>query len=178
MANQIYRVFPNKVELFKFFNMYAPELNVGISSRLPMNGFCVGSEHKAFRSYPNFLQALAALSGLDVDTRVSTFRLGTYIIFFNSAIPNPNRRGKTVEAVVAKQEVTEVKEEVKQEIATPETIDKAAVIAKAEALYDESDKRGSKDKLDVFATEYGVSLSKTKTFDNMMVDFKAAIESK
>ncbi|AKJ73307.1 major capsid protein [Salmonella phage 19] len=29
MANQNYRIFPNKVELFKFFGTYAPDLTLG-----------------------------------------------------------------------------------------------------------------------------------------------------
>lgn len=44
MANQNYRIFPNKVELFKFFGAYIPELNISASSRLPLNGFVLVSK--------------------------------------------------------------------------------------------------------------------------------------
>lgn len=165
MANQIYKIFPNKVELFKFFNIYAPELNVGVSSRLPPNGFAVGKDYKAFRSFPEFIAALAELSGLDVDVKSSTFRIGTFIIFFNSAIPNPNRRGKAVEATV---------------VAAPaaEALDVEALMVTAAALNDEADKKGSKDKLVELAEGHGVSLAKNKTFENMLADLKAALEAK
>lgn len=178
MANQIYKIFPNKVELFKFFGIYAPELNVAISCRLPINGFAVGSVHKAFRTFPEFIGALGEMSGLDVCTRTSTFRMGTFIIFFNSAIPNPNRRGKAVEAVVeAPVVVEEVAAPVVEEKAAP-VIDVDALVAQAAALNDEADKKGSKDKLAEFAEASGVALAKNKTFDNMLADFKAALETK
>ena len=48
MANQNYRIFPNKVELFKFFGAYIPELNISASSRLPLNGFVLGKQMKVF----------------------------------------------------------------------------------------------------------------------------------
>lgn len=171
MANQNYKIFPNKVELFKFFGTYAPELNVGISARLPMNGFALGSQHKAFRTFPDFIKALGEISGLDVDPYTSTFRMGTFIIFFNSPLPNPRRRGQAVAATIA---APVAKEEVKEE--TP-AVDHSAVLAEAAALNDESDKKGSKDKLAEFAASKGVTLLKTKTFDNMMIDFKAALEA-
>ncbi|AFC21383.1 hypothetical protein GAP31_202 [Cronobacter phage vB_CsaM_GAP31] len=168
MANQNYRIFPNKVELFKFFGTYAPELNVGVSARLPLNGFCVGKEHKAFRNSVDFFKALAEISGLDVDAEHSTLRMGTYIVFFNSALPNPNRRGKAVEATVAPKvdaSVVEVK-----------SASYEAILTEAEALNDEADKKGSKDKLADLAATKGITLAKNKSFENMMADFKAALE--
>lgn len=173
MANQNYRIFPNKVELFKFFGTYATDLNVGISARLPLNGFCVGTEHKAFRNTVEFFKALAEISGLDVDAEHSTIRMGTYIVFFNSDLPNPKRRGKPVEAVVGP----------KGEEAKVETVNDAAksasyeaVLTEAEALNDEADKKGSKDKLADLAATKGITLTKNKSFENMMADFKAALE--
>lgn len=173
MANQNYRIFPNKVELFKFFGMYAPDLNVGISSRLPMNGFCVGTEHKAFRTSIDFFKALAEISGLDVDAEHSTLRMGTYIVFFNSALPNPNRRGKTVEATVGPKGETVNIEPVNEET---KSASYEAILAEAAALNDESDKKGSKDKLADLAATKGITLTKNKSFENMMADFKTALE--
>lgn len=46
----------------------------------------------------------------------------------------------------------------------------------AQSLYDESDKSGSKVKLEEYAREFGAELQRNKTFDNMMLDFKAAFE--
>lgn len=44
----------------------------------------------------------------------------------------------------------------------------------AQSLYDESDKSGSKVALESYAREFDVELSRGKTFENMMVDFKEA----
>ena len=46
----------------------------------------------------------------------------------------------------------------------------------SEALNDESDKNGSKDKLADLAATKGITLAKNKSFENLMADFKAALE--
>jgi len=172
MANQNYRIFPNKVELFKFFGTYTSDLNVGISARLPENGFCVGTQHKAFRNSIEFFKALGELSGLDVDAEHSTSRMGTYIVFFNSPLPNPNRRGKQVEARVENKKEEEVQvTQIETKSASYE-----AILAEAEALNIDSDKKASKDKLADLAATKGITLAKNKSFENMMTDFKAALE--
>lgn len=172
MANQQYRIFPNKVELFKFFGQYNADLNVGVSSRLPPNGFAIGTEHKAFRTFPDFIKALGEVSGLNVDEKTSTFRMGTFIVFFKGDIPNPNRRGKEVEAKIAKPE-TKLVDENKVEVKSATT---EATLKTAASLNDESDKAGSKAKLAEFAATKGVTLSKAKTFENMMADFEEALK--
>ncbi|MCK0651266.1 hypothetical protein [Escherichia coli] len=50
-----------------------------------------------------------------------------------------------------------------------------ALLQQAAALNNEDDKSGSKDALQTFAKEHGVTLSKAKTFQNMMKDFEAAL---
>lgn len=50
-----------------------------------------------------------------------------------------------------------------------------AILHQAAALNNEEDKSGSKDALQTFAKEHGVTLSKAKTFQNMMKDFEAAL---
>ncbi|VVZ16372.1 Uncharacterised protein [Escherichia coli] len=52
---------------------------------------------------------------------------------------------------------------------------KDEILKQAAALNKEDDKSGSKDALQTFAKEYGVTLSKAKTFQNMMKDFEAAL---
>ncbi|AKJ73308.1 inhibitor of prohead protease [Salmonella phage 19] len=136
-----------------------------------MNGFAVGKQHKAFRNSVEFFKALAEISGLDVDAEHSTLRMGTYIVFFNSPLPNPNRRGKAVEAIVGPKG-----EEVKTEELQVRSASYEAILAEAEALNDESDKKGSKDKLADLAATKGITLAKNKSFENMMADFKAALE--
>lgn len=52
---------------------------------------------------------------------------------------------------------------------------KDEILKQAAALNNEDDKSGSKDALQTFAKEHGVTLSKAKTFQNMMKDFEAAL---
>lgn len=52
---------------------------------------------------------------------------------------------------------------------------KDEILKQAAALNNEDDKSGSKNALQTFAKEYGVTLSKAKTFQNMMKDFEAAL---
>lgn len=52
---------------------------------------------------------------------------------------------------------------------------KDEILKQAAALNNEDDKSGSKDALQTFAKEYGVTLSKAKTFQNMMKDFEDAL---
>lgn len=52
---------------------------------------------------------------------------------------------------------------------------KDEILKQAAALNNKDDKSGSKDALQTFAKEYGVTLSKAKTFQNMMKDFEAAL---
>lgn len=178
MANQNYRIFPNKVTLFNFFGAYIPELNVSVSCRVPLNGFAIGKEHRAFRTFPEFFKALADLSGLPVDTKNSTLRVGNYIVFFDGEILPPTAVTRKVvpkveEAVVVKEEILEDNVEVKEET---QAVDVSVIVAEAKSLLDEADKKGSKDKLAEFAANKGVTLSKSKTFENMLADFESALK--
>lgn len=176
MANQNYRIFPNKVELFKFFGAYIPELNISASSRLPLNGFAIGKQMRAFRSFMEFFQELADLSGLPVDTKASTLRMGNFIVFFNGEITPPS----DVKSSVAKQKIEEtvVAQVIEDNAKANEQVnpDVKAIIAEASALLDETDKKGSKDRLAEFAANKGITLSKSKTFENMLADFESALK--
>ena len=46
----------------------------------------------------------------------------------------------------------------------------------AESLYNEDDKKGSKDTLEEYAREFDVELAKNKSFENMIKDFKKALK--
>lgn len=53
--------------------------------------------------------------------------------------------------------------------------EKSEIIAQAEALRDDSKKAASKAALEAFGLTHGVSLSRAKTFDNMLEDLKLAL---
>lgn len=158
MSKQQYKVFPNKVELFKFFGKYNDSINVSASSRLPMNGLAIGKQMKAFRTYPEFFGALAELSGLDIDAKASTLRMGTYIVFFN----------KEPDAVPATPLLS-------MEVSQPAK-DVGEILKQAAALNDEEDKAGSKARLIEFALEKGVTLKSNKGFDKLLIDFESSLK--
>jgi len=162
MAKQEYKVFPNKVELFKFFGKYNETINVSASARLPLNGLAIGNKMKAFRTYPEFFAALAELTGLDVDTKASTLRMGTYIVFFNKELDAPP------ETPLLTMDIPQIEERQK--------VDIDAILKEAEAFNDEGDKAGSKAKLIEFALTHGVTLRGNKGFEKLIVDFKDSLE--
>lgn len=178
MANQNYKIFPNKVELFKFFGKYNSEINVSASSRLPLNGLALGTKMQAFRTFSEFFSALAELTGLDVDAKASTIRMGTYIVFFNSPIAPPGEAVVKAEPAVVKDDKGEVIAEsvvVNPETETDPAI--AAILVEAATLNDEADKAGSKAKLVEFAKSKNIDLKGNKGFDKLLADFEAALKA-
>lgn len=178
MANQNYKIFPNKVELFKFFGKYNSEINVSASSRLPLNGLALGTKLQAFRTFAEFFAALAELTGLDVDAKASTLRMGTYIVFFNSPIDLSGEAVVKAEPTIVKDGKGDVIAE--SVVVTPETDTNPAITAillEAAALNDEADKAGSKAKLIEFAESKNIVLKGNKGFDKLLADFEAALKA-
>ncbi|UYL84849.1 hypothetical protein pEaSNUABM55_00051 [Erwinia phage pEa_SNUABM_55] len=178
MANQNYKIFPNKVELFKFFGKYNDTINVGASARLPINGLAIGNKMQAYRTFPEFYAALAELTGLDIDTKASTVRMGTYIIFFNKEQDLPGSEVVAAEPIVAKNEDGEI---IGESVVQPPQEDTnpsiEAILIEAAALNDEDDKQGSKAKLIDFAASKNIVLKGNKGFDKLLADFEAALKA-
>lgn len=177
MANQNYKIFPNKVELFKFFGKYNDTINVGASSRLPLNGLAIGTKMQAFRTFSEFFAALADLSGLDVDTKASTIRMGTYIVFFNKPIDLPGEAIVKTESNVIKNDegIIVAESVVVNPVESNPAID--AILIEAAALNDEADKAGSRAKLIEFAASKNIALKGNKGFDKLLVDFESALKA-
>lgn len=178
MANQNYKIFPNKVELFKFFGKYNKDINVSASSRLPLNGLALGKKMLAYRTFSEFFESLAELTGLDIDAKASTIRMGTYIVFFNSPVDLPGESIVVAEPKVIKNKDGEVLSETV--VVTPETDTNPAITAillEAAALNDEGDKAGSKAKLIEFAKSKNIDLKGNKGFDKLLADFEAALKA-
>lgn len=173
-----YRVFPNKIEMLKFFGSYIPDLDVKTSARLAPFMYVYKGKVMVERNFILFLRAMEEISGLEIDESVSAMRGGSYIVFFKKEIPRPTNRGATITATVTppvkKEEVTQP---ANADLAPVSEGDQnnAKIIEQALALNDESDKKGSKDKLAEFAAGMDITLNKTKTFENMIADLKTAL---
>lgn len=86
----------------------------------------------------------------------------------------PGGGGEESQGPTVPEEGTEQDPEQAQELRSSHS-DVDAILQQAAALNNEDDKSGSKDALQTFAKEHGVTLSKAKTFQNMMKDFEAAL---
>ncbi|QGZ16293.1 hypothetical protein Hena1_01430 [Erwinia phage Hena1] len=181
MANQNYKIFPNKVELFKFFGQFNKDINVSVSARLPLNGLAIGSKMQAFRSYPEFFSALAELTGQDLDTKASTLRMGNYIVFWNKTEDDKELPGPVIFSDVP----TQIKDK-DGEIIAEQTIEKQpedtnpqieALLVEAAALNNEEDKAGSKAKLVELAAEHNIVLKGNKSFSTFLAEFEAALKA-
>lgn len=185
-----YRVFPNKIEMLKFFGSYIPDLDVATSARLAPYMYVYKGKMVVERNFVLFLRSIEQLAGLEIDETISAQRGGTYIIFFNKELPRPDRRGQVLKASVAEdkkvdEQVSEPVEVVQEQTAPAPNAELAPVsdgeqevsklLQAAAALNSESDKKGSKDKLAEFAAARGITLNKTKTFENMLADLKTAL---
>lgn len=204
MAQAHLEVFQSEFHMLQFFGQYLPKLDVDASGRLAPFLYSYDSELVLARNLYEFLTQIEAMTALGINTLASVQKGNAFLIFFDDAIKSPDKFRESVGEIAAaranvipedKVEVQEplvslvqttvaapapeVKEEVVEVVVTEATArsdeDKAEILAKAEALRDDSKKAAAKAALEAFALELGVSLSKAKTFDAMLEDLKAAL---
>ncbi len=162
------RIFNNQVDFYEFLAEANPEINVGLSALLPPTEFVVGEKHFPCRTIVDFFEQIAEQTGLPIDTKASTIRMGVILLFFTEG------NGETT-ASVASQNAEPAIMTMSVEEAAPDNVD--AILQQAAALEDEADKSGSKVALEAFAKQHGVSLARNKTFANMMKDFETALRA-
>lgn len=171
------QTFPTELHMLRFFGQYLPKLNVVASARLPLFMYVYDGQKVVQRGLHGFLTAMEELTGLGINTKVSAQRGPFFIIMFNNAIRQPK-------AFAAEDEVSmetgasPVSEPLVSLAITESVKEENPLVAQAKLLYNDSDKRSSKNSLDEFATSHGISLNKGKTFEDMITDFTAALEAK
>lgn len=260
------RIFNNQITFYQYLANYNPDIDVGLSALLPPTQFVIKGVHYPCRSIVDFFTKLAEKTGLPIDTKISTIRMGVILLFFTK---DPDERTLTLQSgdvnltvapnvfkeKTAKFKVTVAEGYVWEHTAMPKKVEingeqcdvtyadqdqtftiqwpykkdetvnlglkatvkpepepepgpevpepplegdgegpvtdpqdgaasssasvvvenKDEILKQAAALNNEDDKSGSKDALQAFAKEHGVTLSKAKTFQNMMKDFEAAL---
>lgn len=75
------RIFNNQVDFYKFLAETNPEINVGLSALLPPTEFVVGEKHFPCRTIVDFFEQIAEQTGLPIDTKASTIRMGVILLF-------------------------------------------------------------------------------------------------
>lgn len=193
MSTTHYEMFPNEMYMLKYFGQYLPLLDVSASSRLPFYFYIYDGKPCPRRNFQEFLTDMEDYANLGIDIRASRMAGFHFVVFFKEkprapapVVVEPIKISDSITLDIITdlppvvQETVEVQEEIKEEV-KPEVVEKevredlAEIIAEAEALYKDSDKRGSKAALEKFATSKGVSLNKGGTFESMMTEFKAAL---
>lgn len=76
------RIFNNQVDFYEFLAETNPEINVGLSALLPPTEFVVGEKHFPCRTIVDFFEQIAEQTGLPIDTKASTIRMGVILLFF------------------------------------------------------------------------------------------------
>lgn len=193
MAAAHYEMFPNEMLMLKFFGKYLPLLDVNASSRLPFYFYIYDGKPCPRRNLQEFLTDMEDYADLGIDIRPSRMSGHFFVVFFKEKPREPApvtavESAPIVSDAVSFDIMTQVVEEVKPEVVVETTVEKVEVteekevradleeiLAEAQALYKDSDKRGSKAALEKFAAGKGVSLNKGGTFDAMMAELKAAL---
>lgn len=75
------RIFNNQVDFYEFLAETDPEINVGLSALLPPTEFVVGEKHFPCRTIVDFFEQIAEQTGLPIDTKASTIRMGVILLF-------------------------------------------------------------------------------------------------
>lgn len=188
-------VFQSEWHMLKFFGAYLPKLDVNASGRLAPFLYSYDGKLVLARNLYEFLKQMEALTALGIDPIASVQKNKAFLIFFNGVPKDASKfvlqteREATHRANVVASATKEIHVEELITTSVPETTvvepepevkeefspEKAEIIAQALALRDDSKKSASKAALEAFALEKGVSLTKSKTFDGMIEDLKAAL---
>lgn len=149
-----------------------------VEKSLGMPYFCYqtveGKEFK-FKILSHFLRSLNQECGTKFVDSKSVNRRNSFIIFYEEQDLPTEKVGIVLEKPVTEPTpVVEVLEEVSDEVSdTPVEAPQDALVDwldEVKALYDPSDKRGSKDKLEALGRTMDVELNKQKSFDNMVLE--------
>ena len=205
MAQPHLEVFQSEYHMLKFFGEYLPKLDVDASARLAPFLYQYDGEFVMGRNLYEFLEQIERMTALGINTIASVQKGHAYLVFFDEKPKCPVKFKESVAEIKALREAVlpadapeetplanlvqttvveaapEVKEEVEVVEEKPEVVsgrsdeDKAAILAQAEALRDDSKKAAAKAALEAFALTLEISLSKAKTFDAMLEDLKAAL---
>lgn len=195
MSKPHLEIFPSEYHMLKFFGQYLPKLDVEVSGRLGPFLYKYDDSLVMGSNLYNFLSQMEKMTALGIDTAASVQKGRTYLVFFHDKPKSPEKFKESVGEISAIREaqivefnnaiseplvqttVIENPDQVKTESEEVSRSDeqKAEALSHAESLRDDSKKAASKAALEEYALTLGVSLSRAKTFDNMLEDLKAAL---
>lgn len=212
MSKPHFEVFSSEYHMLQFFGKYLPGLDVATSAKLSPFLYKYDNKLILSRNLYEFLTQMEELTALGIDTRASTQKGKSFLIFFNeqpkdaedfssqavgdissastvitlpaveigdvitTEVPNGQVSLDTVSATVEHDKPAPAPVAIETVIdANNEDLEKEEFLKQAEALRDDTKKAASKAELEKLALTKGISLSKAKTFDDMMEDLKLAL---
>lgn len=183
-----YERFISEFHMLKFFGKYLPKLDVMASAKMVPGVYVYDGKVISTRNYWQFLEQMEALTDLGINFKSSTLRLSNYIVFFDKALKDPAQfvsnstpvnTGSLLSTEVKDPVIEPVVKLEEGEVVTigdiePEAkdVNVDAVMAEAAAL-NTGPAKAAKQALEEFGIKYGASLTKSKTFDNMLEELKA-----
>lgn len=200
MSKPHLEIFPSEYHMLKFFGKYLPKLDVEVSGRLGPYLYQYDGKLTMGRNLHEFLTQMEKMTALGINTHASVQKGRSYLVFFDDTPKTPEKFKQSVGEIKAIREAQidepkektiseplvqttviedadEVKEEselVKKESSRTEE-EKTEILNHAESLRDDSKKSAAKAALEEYALTLGISLSKAKTFDNMLEDLKSEL---
>lgn len=210
MSKPHFEVFASEYHMLQFFGKYLPGLDVATSAKLAPFLYKYDNKLILSRNLYEFLTQMEELTALGIDTRASTQKCKSFLVFFNEQLKNAEDfSAHSVEDIASASTVitlpaVEVGDVISTEVpgapasldtvsatiehsqpapaaietvieANNEELEKQEFLKQAEALRDDTKKAASKADLEKLALTKGISLSKAKTFDDMMEDLKTAL---
>lgn len=183
-----YERFISEFHMLKFFGKYLPKLDVMASAKMVPGVYVYDGKVISTRNFWQFLEQMEALTDLGINFKSSTIRLSNYIVFFDKALKDPAQfvsnstpvnTGSLLSTEVKDPVIEPVVKLEEGEVVTigdiePEAkdVNVDAVMAEAAAL-NTGPAKAAKQALEEFGIKYGASLTKSKTFDNMLEELKA-----
>lgn len=162
--SQEFKHFRNRVALYTHIGSLAKGFDVTASSRMVPYSFVIDGVSYKEANFRDFLNKVNELCGTNFDADKSIGRVGVFLLATKSGAEPKVERPVSVEV----KEIVEDKPEPVEEGDTD-------LVAQAESLYDDADKKGSKERLEALAKEQGITLDKRSKFEVMLEDFKKQI---
>lgn len=185
-----YERFISEFHMLKFFGKYLPKLDVMASTKMVPGVYVYDGKVIATRNFWQFLEQMEALTDLGINFKSSTIRLSNYIVFFNKELKDATEfvanstpvktasllSTQVVEPIVPVGPVVKLEEGETFTLGDDEPavkdVNVDAVLAEAAAL-NVGPAKAAKQALEEFGIKYGASLTKSKTFENMLEELKA-----
>lgn len=162
-----HKFFPNRLLLWQYLQDKCQGIDFQRTLRLPICSFSIDGKDYLCRSSKQFIDTINEMFNLNFDANRSNCRGQKFTLVWW----DDNEEKETSSDVREQEKEEEIVTAIDIEYTKP-------TIEDLKNLYDENDKKGSKDKLELVAKNaFGISLNKRLTFENMIIELEGQLES-